>query len=207
MSLKHALLGFLSICPATGYELKGVFENSVQHFWNADLSQIYRSLDEIKNEGLATVKVEPQAGKPPRHIYFIAEKGREELLRWLRDPIKDMPTIRNPLLVKVFFGALVSKEEIITHLKSYQLGIHQRLGAYERLSEEGFIKLAHEMRERGEIPEVSQFEPALIKEHLTYARATLRLGIKIAQATNEWCSEIIEELETKPSTKSKKKKA
>jgi DNA-binding PadR family transcriptional regulator len=206
MSLKHALLGFLSVCPATGYELKGVFENSVQHFWNADLSQIYRSLDEIKSEELATVRVEPQAGKPPRHIYYISEKGQEELLRWLREPIKDMPTIRNPLLVKVFFGALVGKEAIMAHLRAYQESIHRRLGAYGKLSDEGFIKLAQEMRGRGELADSGYFEPKLSKEHLLYAKATLKLGMKIAKATDEWCSEIIEELEVEPKLKGKKRK-
>lgn len=44
MSLKHALLGFLNYGPHTGYELKKVFDISVAHFWNAELSQIYPSL-------------------------------------------------------------------------------------------------------------------------------------------------------------------
>ena len=35
MSLKHALLGILTVRPMTGYELKQFFDSSVQHFWNA----------------------------------------------------------------------------------------------------------------------------------------------------------------------------
>ena len=47
MSLKHAILGFLNYQPQTGYELKEVFDDSVQHFWLADQSQIYRTLNDL----------------------------------------------------------------------------------------------------------------------------------------------------------------
>jgi len=44
MSLEYAILGFLNYHPYTGYDLKKIFDNSVQHFWVADQSQIYRTL-------------------------------------------------------------------------------------------------------------------------------------------------------------------
>ena len=44
MSLKHAVLGFLSIAPMTGYDLRKHMEESVAHFWPADQAQIYRTL-------------------------------------------------------------------------------------------------------------------------------------------------------------------
>ena len=36
MSLKHAILGFLSLQPMTGYDLKKAFDQSVRHFWPAN---------------------------------------------------------------------------------------------------------------------------------------------------------------------------
>lgn len=208
MSLKHALLGFLTICPATGYELKGIFENSVQHFWNADLSQIYRTLDEIKTEGLATVRVEPQEGKPPRHIYSLSEKGREEFLRWLREPVKDLPVIRNHFLLKIFFGAFLQKEEVIEHLKRYQSVLQERLAKYrkiEHMAPEGFESM---LRSKGIIEKgtAAPFELTALKNHLLYAIATLRLGFKIAEATDEWCTDTINELHSLASEKSKTEK-
>ncbi len=44
MSLKHALLGFLNYGSMTGYELKKIFDPSIGHFWNAELSQMYPTL-------------------------------------------------------------------------------------------------------------------------------------------------------------------
>jgi PadR family transcriptional regulator, regulatory protein AphA len=93
---KHALLGFLSFGPATGYELKHAFENSIQHFWSADLSQIYRTLESLREEGLVTMRIEHQESKPPKHIYSLTESGRAELLRWLHEPTVELPTVRNP---------------------------------------------------------------------------------------------------------------
>ena len=205
MSLKHALLGFLTVCPATGYELKGIFENSVQHFWNADLSQIYRTLDEIKSEGLATVRVEPQEGKPPRHIYSLSEKGREEFLRWLREPVKDLPVIRNHFLLKIFFGAFLQKEEVIEHLKRYQSVLQERLAKYHEIEHMVPEQFEASLRSKGIIEKgkAAPFEPEILKNHLLYAIATLRLGFKIAEATNEWCTETINELQSASSGKPK----
>ena len=33
MSLDHAILGFLSYEPMSGYDLKKLFDQSVAHFW------------------------------------------------------------------------------------------------------------------------------------------------------------------------------
>ena len=44
MSLEYAILGFLNYLPLSGYDLKKMFDTSVQHFWPADQSQIYRTL-------------------------------------------------------------------------------------------------------------------------------------------------------------------
>jgi hypothetical protein len=45
MSLEFAILGFLNYQPYSGYDLKKIFDTSVRHFWPADQSQIYRTLE------------------------------------------------------------------------------------------------------------------------------------------------------------------
>ena len=51
MELKHAILGLLSIRSASGYDLARAFAGSVAHFWHADRSQIYRTLDRLSGAG------------------------------------------------------------------------------------------------------------------------------------------------------------
>ena len=44
MSLTYGILGFLSYGSMTGYDLAKAFSCSVNFFWNAQTSQIYREL-------------------------------------------------------------------------------------------------------------------------------------------------------------------
>ena len=52
MSLRFAILGFLSVRPFSGYDLKRAFDQSVRHFWTADQAAIYRTLGELESKGL-----------------------------------------------------------------------------------------------------------------------------------------------------------
>jgi len=115
VSLKHALLGFLNYGPHTGYELKKVFDISVAHFWNAELSQIYPSLKALENEGLVDMKVEVQSDRPNRKVYSITDDGRRELLEWLSTPAES-DQVREPLLVKLFFGSSLSRRDLLAVL-------------------------------------------------------------------------------------------
>jgi PadR family transcriptional regulator AphA len=178
LSLKHALLGFLSFGPATGYELKHAFENSIQHFWSADLSQIYRTLESLREEGLVTMRIEHQESKPPKHIYSLTESGRAELLRWLHEPTVELPTVRNPFLLKIFFGALLPKEALLGHLHRFDEALQQRIDVYKQIEE----YLPRRCRELG----LSAHEPFLL--------ATVRLGVKSLEVYQQWCRDLISEV-------------
>jgi PadR family transcriptional regulator AphA len=73
MSLEHAILGFLNYGPSSGYDLKKVFDVSVQHFWPADQSQIYRTLSRLEDEGWAEMELVEQEDRPDRKVYHITE--------------------------------------------------------------------------------------------------------------------------------------
>jgi DNA-binding PadR family transcriptional regulator len=42
-------LGLLNYKSMNGYDLKRVFDKSINHIWMANLSQIYRELQALKN--------------------------------------------------------------------------------------------------------------------------------------------------------------
>mgnify|MGYP003565227123 CR=1 FL=1 len=57
MSLKYAILGILNAFPMTGYDLKHqAFDATVRHFWPADQSQIYRTLNRLTERGGAEME-------------------------------------------------------------------------------------------------------------------------------------------------------
>ncbi len=107
MSLRYAVLGFLSLRPLTGYDLKKYFDASVRQFWTADQAQIYRALSQLVDDGLAEVEIVEQDGRPNRKEHHITQAGLTELDQWLRAPLAPQP-VREPFLVKVFFAGRLS---------------------------------------------------------------------------------------------------
>lgn len=179
MSLKHALLGFLNYASMSGYELKQHFDHSIQHFWNANLSQIYPALGQMEEEGLLTMEVEYQENRPNRKIYHITDAGRKELQRWLREPI-DLQPIRQAFLIKVFFGGSLDKEKILAQLHQ-NLNLHrEQLATYLGPVQEG-------LRQRIEAT-------GLEREGLFWG-LTLEAGIKTKKAWIEWLEEAIKKIE------------
>jgi PadR family transcriptional regulator AphA len=86
MSLEYAILGFLNYHPYTGYDLKKIFDTSVRHFWQADQSQIYRTLSRLTEHGYVEMEKVPQEDRPDRKVYHITQAGHAELIKWLSSP-------------------------------------------------------------------------------------------------------------------------
>lgn len=84
MSLPHILLGLLAK-PASGYDLHREFENSLAHFWSANLSQIYPALKAMEKEGLVTSAAVAPALGPARRLYARTDVGQQALAAWLTD--------------------------------------------------------------------------------------------------------------------------
>ena len=125
MSLPHALLGLLNYRPATGYQLKKAFKESIYFFWNATLPQIYRTLNQMEKKDWLTAVIEPQEGKPNRKVYKLTDKGLKEFQRWLEEP-PEVPQPRNPLMLKLFFGNQMDNEHLTNHLQKMR-GYHTNL--------------------------------------------------------------------------------
>jgi DNA-binding PadR family transcriptional regulator len=130
MSLKHAVLGFLSFTPLSGYDLKKAFDNSVQHFWPANQSQIYRTLAELDEQGLVKKDVIEREVQLDKKIYHITKTGRAELHRWLAAPLPEHDD-REPFLIQVYFSGLLNDDEVL-HLFNQKLKeTEERLAVYE----------------------------------------------------------------------------
>jgi PadR family transcriptional regulator AphA len=116
MSLKHAILGFLSYKSLSGYDLKKAFDLSVQHFWPANQSQIYRTLAALNEAGLVKQEVIERDDRLDLKVYHITAAGREELHRWLSTPLPAQD-FREPFLIQVYFAGKLTDEEIVQLLQ------------------------------------------------------------------------------------------
>ena len=86
MSLKHAILGFLNMRPFSGYDLWKVFGKSVNNYWSATHTQVYRTLAELAKDKMVDTEMVRQQSSPNKKIYHITYRGREELVKWLKPP-------------------------------------------------------------------------------------------------------------------------
>lgn len=130
MSLKHAILGFLSYLPLSGYDLKKAFDGSVQHFWPANQSQIYRTLAELEEDGMVTKEVIEREERLDMKIYHVTEAGRTELHAWLTTPQPERDD-REPFLIQVYFGGQISDPELLKVMKHKLKETEERLAVYE----------------------------------------------------------------------------
>lgn len=179
MSLKHALLGFLSYQPMTGYDLKQHFDRSIYYFWNAKLSQIYPTLNQMREDGWLTMEVDYQEDRPNRKVYHITDAGRDEFQRWQQEPT-GVSSIRVPFMIKVFFGGQLGKEDMLAQLR-HQMRLHQeQLAAYHE-------KVRMVMQQNVEAT-------GMVREGIFWG-LTLEMGIRYEQGWIEWCEEAIEKIE------------
>ncbi|WP_029088160.1 PadR family transcriptional regulator [Brevibacterium album] len=133
MSLRHSILGLLSIKPMSGYELKRVIDESVGHFWTADQSQIYRTLAGLVDEGLASRRTVVQDQRPNLHLHSTTEEGLAELDRWLASPLKTT-VAREPFLARLFFASRMPVEGVQKLLDTRRQEVSAQLAALKAIS-------------------------------------------------------------------------
>ena len=180
MSLKHALLGLLTHRPMTGYELKQFFDSSVQHFWNAELSQIYPTLKSLEEGAYVEKRVEVQDNRPNRKIYEVTDTGRDELLRWIREP-QPLAQLRDPFMIKIFFGAEIPVEDMLLLMRR-QMEAHQMVLAFA------------ETVLRGRIRDAVHHDKFTTK-HSVYWNLTLEMAMSYRRTYIDWCERSMHLLE------------
>lgn len=126
MSIKYAILGLLSWQPATGYELKKVFEESSMMYWSGNNNQIYKALLQLQEESLVTSQVIHQDSSPSKKIYTITQEGLQELKVWvLSSP--EAPEFKKPFLVQLAWSDLLTDQELSELLSKYEREVRMQL--------------------------------------------------------------------------------
>jgi PadR family transcriptional regulator, regulatory protein AphA len=136
VSIKYAMLGFLSWMPSTGYDLKKRFEESLTLHWSGNNNQIYKALVELHDEGLVTLEVQQQADKPPRKIYTITDKGIGALKRWVLTA-PELPQLRNTFLVQLAWADQLSAAELDALVAQYEDEVQVHLLMFREQKQRG----------------------------------------------------------------------
>ena len=181
--LKYALLGFLKYESKTGYELKQTMDKSTGHFWHAKQSQIYTTLKKLEEDGLLISHPEPQESRPDRRVYKITGSGDKALQEWLLQPVMNLDTAKQRLLLKLFFSGKLEKETILTQLRLLR-SLHERQAELYKTETPDFIK------------EITAFQPEL-KQDAQLWEATRRFGELHEKMYIRWLDETIAMVEEK----------
>ena len=127
MAFKHYLLGFLAEQPMSGYSLhKHAFAP-----FRRPLSQIYRTLNKMMDEGLLDVERVVQEKLPNQNVYCITEAGRAELMSWLQQE-EPVTLSHQEMLGRLWLGSKVEKQVVIKHLRSFEKHAQEQLDYFRR---------------------------------------------------------------------------
>lgn len=180
MSLEHAILGFVNYRPVTGYDLKKVLDASINHFWPANQSQIYRTLARLAERGYVDVELVPQRDLPNRKVYHITEEGRSEFRRWLGST-PPQEVFREPFLVQCFFLGALDDEGVVQVLEAKAQELRQWL--------EEFGKMAEAMN-------AGDAHPGPLRDQFFWC-LPLDRGLWYVQSTLDWVEETISRVKRK----------
>lgn len=149
MSLKHAILGWLSWRPASGYDLKKAIAGSGFQPWSGNNNQVYTTLLQLARDSLAETSTEHRDAGPTRKVYTITPLGRAELRAWLRLE-SEPPEWRNDFLTRLAWSAELPAGELAALAATYEESVRVALLAAgqadprapetpARNAEEGFV--------------------------------------------------------------------
>ena len=126
MTIQYAILGLLSWKPATGYELKKIFEASPYLYWSGNNNQIYKSLLQLQQEAFISCETIHQDGAPSKKVYSLTEKGVAALKKWILSGT-EAPEVKKPFLIQLAWSDILSNEELQILLEDYEKVIENQL--------------------------------------------------------------------------------
>jgi PadR family transcriptional regulator AphA len=183
--LDYILLGLLRE-PASGYDLKKIFDRQISHFWAAELSQIYPTLRRLQQRGWVQCSKAASKRGSGRKVYRVTSTGTQALRTWLRGK-PEYGDERIAYLAQIFFmgelGDLSQSERFFRGLRDHFAAKLETLRRLERLWSEA------DLNHPDDLPD-DEFHVHLV----------LRKGLLSLEAHKRWCSESIRRLRARAST-------
>lgn len=178
MTLEHILLGLMRE-PASGTDVKRAFDEAIGHFWAAELSQVYPTLNRMERDGLLKSKSEPSERGPPRKVYTVTAAGRKALREWLAQA-PNVATERVEWLAQIWFMD-ETPERALPFFRTLRDELAREVATLEAIE-------AHWSAGDPAYPEVESDEDF-------FKQLTLELGLMKGRARLAWVERCIERIE------------
>ena len=167
---QYVILGLLNESNLSGYEIKKIIDMRFSFFWNESYGQIFPQLKLLTEKQLIRV-VNGNKSKRDKLTYAITDKGKDELRKWLHEPV-EKESVRFEILLKMYFSNLVEKDVIKKHIEEFKNRHEQKLE---------ILNLFYE-----ELKEIVHLHP----NHEDILRV-IDFGQKVYNAYINWCNETI----------------
>jgi PadR family transcriptional regulator AphA len=174
MSLKYALLGFLTESPKYGYEIKQRFEGALGNVWSVSYGQLYPTLRRLSELEWVTKKTAPGKKAAEKNIYSLTPKGRKKLDEWLVRPLRSNYKVKDEFTLKFLFFNKLPRETVLEYLRNQQRRTIEQRDSFQRALDST----------RGELD--------------FFLQAIIRKGIVHLGAETRWLEEVMGELQALP---------
>lgn len=124
----------LRLGSRTGYDIKQKIELSTRFFWGASYGQIYPELKRLAAAGLVEAEPDPRGGVK-RTAYRLTPAGERVLHDWLTDQGHQLFEMRDEALLKIFFGDLLSPDELIANVAARREWCERTLELFHEIDE------------------------------------------------------------------------
>jgi len=166
---KYAILGLLSLRPASGYDLKKTVDGNIGFFWNENFGHIYPILKRLEKDGLVTSLTLESANYPAKNVYTLTAAGKKDFLKWLSEPPEE-PPVRNELLLKLFFSRQNDRQKVESMIISERKKHEELLSIYGKIARQISIRKS---------------------DDYSYWNFTLMFGIRKSEMIVTWCDETL----------------
>jgi PadR family transcriptional regulator AphA len=146
VSIKYAILGYLSWRSLSGYDLKKLIADSVAFHWTGNNSQIYTTLVELHRAGLVTQELQPQEHYPTRKVYTVTDSGLADLRAWLLTS-PELPQLRHAFLTQLAWADGLGAQELDELLAKYEAEVQMQLLMSREQERRGGVRPARTPRE------------------------------------------------------------
>jgi len=170
----RVILGMLALGARTGYDIKRAIDLSTRFFWGASYGQIYPELHRLEERGLVEATPDPQGGRK-RTAYALTPAGESALRAWLRDDGPSLFEIRDEGTLKLFFGDLVGREDVIANLRAKQEWCELSLAMFHELEQ--------------------QAKTGFFADEQLYPYVSLLYGIDLLEWMRDWCERTAAKIE------------
>ena len=167
----RVILGMLALGARTGYDIKRAIDLSTRFFWGASYGQIYPELHRLEERGVVEAEPDPKGGRR-RTAYSLTAAGEKALRSWLRDDSSFLFEMRDEGVLKLLFGDLLDRDDVVANLRAKQAWCERSLELF-----------------RGIEPDA---RTGFFEDDQLYPYVSLLYGIELLEWMHGWCGRTAE---------------